>query len=160
MAQQKIENPEELLHYQIRSALTMEQHSLEALEELELAARDSKIKKLFSHHSDETREQIANLEKVFTLLEYEQTTAPSPATTGIKTQAAALLDKADSKLHNQIAVMSALGNEHFEITAYTGLVLLSESLKVADVAKLLQDNLDQEQHTSEELLSTLKELTQ
>ena len=39
MAQQKIENPEELLHYQIRSALTMEQHSLEALEELELAAR-------------------------------------------------------------------------------------------------------------------------
>ena len=108
MAQQKIENPEELLHYQIRSALTMEQHSLEALEELELAARDSKIKKLFSHHSDETREQIANLEKVFALLEYEQTTAPSPATTGIKTQAAALLDKADSKLHNQIAVMSAL----------------------------------------------------
>ena len=98
--------------------------------------------------------------EVFTLLEYEQTTAPSPATTGIKTQAAALLDKADSKLHNQIAVMSALGNEHFEISAYTGLVLLSESLKLADVAKLLQDNLDQEQHTSEELLSKLKELTQ
>ena len=68
MAQQKIENPAELLHYQIRSALTMEQHSLEALEELELAARDSKIKKLFSHHSDETREQIANLEKAFALL--------------------------------------------------------------------------------------------
>ena len=85
MAQQKIENPEELLHYQIRSVLTMEHHSLEALEELELAARDSKIKKLFSHHSDETREQIANLEKVFALLEYEQTTAPSPVTTGLST---------------------------------------------------------------------------
>lgn len=159
MTQQKLESPEELLHYQIRSALMMEQHSLEALEELEAAARDSKVKKLFSHHSDETREQIANLEKVFTLLEYDQSTAPSPATTGIKTQAAALLDKADPKLHNQVAVMSALGNEHFEISAYTGMVLLPKSLKATDAAKLLQENLDQERHTSEELLSLLKELT-
>lgn len=160
MAQQRLATPEELLHYQVRSALTMEQHSLEALDDLHAAAKDKKVKKLFSHHADETREQVANLEKVFTLLDYNQSTAPSPATTGIKTQAAALLDKSDPKLHNQIAVMSALGNEHFEISAYSGLVLLSSSLGETDATKLLQDNLDQEQHTSEELLTMLKELTQ
>lgn len=157
MAQQTLDTPEELLHYQLRSALTMEEHSLEALSELHDAARDKKFKDMFSHHSDETREQIENLGKVFQLLEFHQSTAPSPATTGIKTQAAGLLEKADAKLHNQIALMSALGNEHFEISAYQGLILQTDALGVAEASKLLQDNLDQETHTSEELHTALKE---
>ena len=87
MAQQKLETPEDLIHYQLRSTMTMENHSLEALEELHGVAKDKKIKKLFSHHMDETREQISNLQKVFKLLEFDESTAPHPATTGIKKQA-------------------------------------------------------------------------
>ncbi|MFD5598573.1 ferritin-like domain-containing protein [Leucobacter sp. NPDC058333] len=157
MAQQQISTPEDLIHYQVRSALTMEQHSLEALDELHAAAKDAKIKKLFSHHADETREQIANLTQVFKELGFDESSAPSPATTGIKNQAAALLEKAEPKLHNQIALMSALGNEHFEIAAYSGLILQATTLGASGAAKLLQENLDQEQHTSEELLSALQE---
>lgn len=158
MTQQTLATPEELLHYQVRSALTMEHHSLEALGDLQAAAKDSKVKKLFSHHADETKEQIANLERVFELLEFKETTAPSPASTGIKNQASSLLEKAEPKLHDVIAVMSALGNEHFEISAYTGLVLQARSLGSDDSAELLQANMDQEVHTSEELRTALQDL--
>jgi len=158
MAQQTLDTSESLLHYLIRSTLTMEHHSLEALDELHSAAKDSKVKKLFSHHADETKEQIANLEQVFALLEFDVSSAPSPASTGIKNQAAALLEKAEPPLHDVIAVMSALGNEHFEIAAYGGLILQTEALGAPDAAKLLQQNLDQETHTSEELRTTLQEL--
>ncbi|MCW2288367.1 ferritin-like metal-binding protein YciE [Leucobacter luti] len=158
MAQQKLETPEELFHYQLRSARTMEQHSLESLDELHAAVSDTKLKKMFSHHADETREQIDHLEQVFALMGYDLTTAPSPATTGIKNQAAGILEKADSKLHNQIALVSALGNEHFEISAYTALIFQAQALGNADAAKLLTDNIDQEIHTSKELRSTLKEM--
>ena len=158
MSQQHLETPEDLMRYQLRSAMTMEQHSLEALDELHGAAKDKKIKKLFSHHAEETREQIANLEKVFALLGIEPSTAPSPASTGIKNQAAGLLEKADAALHDQIALMSAMGNEHFEISAYQGLIAQATSLAVTDGVQLLQDNLDQEQHTSEELHTTLQSL--
>lgn len=136
----------------------MEQHSLEALGELHEAAKDRKIKKLFSHHADETREQIDHLNQVFGLLDVKDSTAPSPATTGIKKQAASLIEKAGPKLHNQITLMSALGNEHFEISAYSGLIVQARSMGAADAAKLLQENLDQEVHTSEELQSALEEL--
>lgn len=158
MSQRRLGTPEDLIRYQLRSALTMEQHSLEALDELHTAARDKKVKKLFSHHADETREQIANLERVFELLGVKRTSAPSPATTGIKNQASSLLEKAEPKLHNQIAVMSALGNEHFEISAYSGLMMQADALGMNDAVELLQDNLDQEVHTSEELQSTLQDL--
>ena len=158
MAQQKIESPEELLHFQLRSALTMENHSLEALSELESAAKDKKVKKLFSHHSDETREQIANLEQVFELLGLKGSTAPSPATTGIKNQAASLLEKAAPKLRDQIALMSAMGNEHFEIASYSGLILQTDALGSGEASALLQANLEQERHTSEELYSALQEM--
>lgn len=158
MTKQTLDTPEELLHYQLRSALTMENHSLEALDELHSAAKDKKIKKLFSHHSEETREQISNLEKIFAHLNYEVTSAPSQATTGIKNQAASLIERVDSKLHDQVALMSALGNEHFEIASYNGLILSAQSLQAVEAAQLLQQNLDQETHTSEELRGALQEL--
>lgn len=158
MAQHQLQNPEDLFHYQLRSALTMEQNSLEALQELEKAARDAKVKKLFSHHADETKEQIENLGEVFELVELKESTAPSPASTGIKNQAASLLEKADESLHDQVALASALGNEHFEMAVYDALILQANALGAGDAAKLLTANMDQEVHTSEELHSALKEI--
>lgn len=158
MVQQKLETPEELFQFQLRSAATMEQHSLEALAELHSAAKDSAIKKMFSHHADETREQIENLNQVFQLLDWKQSTAPNPATTGISKQAVSLLDRTVGKLHNEVALVSALGNEHFEISTYQALILQARSLGSEDAVGLLSANLDQEVHTSQELLKALEEL--
>lgn len=158
MAQQTLETPEELLHYSLRSVLTMENHSLEALAELKNAAQDKKVKELFNHHADETREQIENLSKVFRLLQWEPSTAPSPATTGIKNQAASLLERSDKKLHDQIALMSAMGNEHFEIASYGGLIECTNAMGLSDASALLSANLEQEVHTSDELERYLQHL--
>jgi len=121
MVQQKLETPEELFQFQLRSAATMEQHSLEALAEL-------------------------------------QSAAPNPATTGISKQAVSLLDRTVGKLHNEVALVSALGNEHFEISTYQALILQARSLGSEDAVGLLSANLDQEVHTSQELLKALEEL--
>lgn len=158
MVQQSIDSSEELFHYALRSILMMENHSLEALEELSAVAQDSRVKKLFTHHMDETNEQIDNLTQVFTLLDAEATTAPSPATTGIKNQAASLLERTDKQLHDQVALMSAMGNEHFEIASYSSLILAADSLGLSDASRLLQANLDQEKHTSKELQSCLRDM--
>ena len=67
MVQQTLTTPEELLRFQLRTAMTMENDSLAALGELAKAARSAEIKKLFRHHADETKDQIANLREVFRL---------------------------------------------------------------------------------------------
>ena len=158
MVQQTLQTPNDLLHFQLRTALTMENDSLAALGDLARAAKSAEIKKLFRHHADETKEQIANLQQVFRLLELKESTAPSPSTKGISKQAVSLLERSAPKLRDQVALSSALGNEHYEISAYQALIVPSSALGLADVVKLLQANLDQEVHTSEELQTTLQHI--
>jgi ferritin-like metal-binding protein YciE len=158
MVQQTLKSPTDLLHFQLRTALTMENDSLAALGELAKAARSAEIKKLFRHHADETKEQIENLHKVFQLLELKASTAPSPSTKGISRQAASLLERSAPKLRDQVTLSSALGNEHYEISAYQALIVPTSAMGLPDVVSLLQANLDQEVHTSEELQTTLQQI--
>ena len=156
MVQQTLKSPSDLLHFQLRTAMTMENDSLAALGELAKAARSAEVKKLFRHHADETKEQIANLQQVFKLLELKESTAPSPSTKGISKQAVSLLERSAPKLRDQVTLSCALGNEHYEISAYQGLIVPTSAQGMSDVVALLQANLDQEVHTSEELKSTLE----
>ena len=158
MATQTLDTPDELLHFQLRTALTMEDDSLAALGVLEKAAKSAKLKKMFKHHSDETKDQIENLHKVFKLLDFKQTTAPSPSTKGISKQAESLIKRSDDSLLDQVVLSSALGNEHYEIAAYKSLIIPVSKMGLADAAALLTDNLEQETHTSEELRAELERM--
>lgn len=158
MVRQSLESPGDLLHFQLRTALTMENDSLAALGDLASAAKSAEIKKLFRHHADETREQIANLQQVFRLLELRESTAPSPSTKGISRQAASLLERSAPKLRDRAALASALGNEHYEISAYEALLVPVAAMGASDAAALLQSNLDQETHTSEEIRTKLQSI--
>ena len=158
MATMTLDTPTELLHYQLRTALTMEDHSLAALGELADAAKSAEIRKMFTHHADETKEQIANLHEVFKLLDLRDTTAPSPSTTGITRQAESLISKAGDALLDQVVLSCALGNEHYEISAYQSLIIPLTAMGMPDAVKLLQANLDQETHTSEELQAMLQKI--
>lgn len=158
MVQQTLDTPDELIRFQLRTAVTMENDSLAALKELAAAAPSAEIKKLFRHHAEETQEQLENLGKVFELLDLRQSTAPSPSTKGISKQAASLLERSAPKLRDQVAVASALGNEHYEIAAYNGLIIPLTAMGASEAVALLQANLDQETHTSEELRTTLQTL--
>ncbi|MGX5696403.1 YciE/YciF ferroxidase family protein [Agromyces soli] len=158
MPKQTLDTPEQLLHFQLRTALTMEHDSLAALGELGAAVKGAEIKKLFRHHADETREQIANLQRVFELLELRESTAPSPSTKGIGKQAASLLERSAPKLRDQAALASALGNEHYEISAYQALLVPVRAMGAVDAGRLLQANLEQEEHTSEEIRTTLQSI--
>ncbi|WP_203136457.1 YciE/YciF ferroxidase family protein [Microbacterium sp. JZ31] len=158
MSQTHLETPEDLVRFKLRTAMSMEEDSLASLLELAEAAQTADIKKLFRHHADETREQIENLRKVFQLLEVPESTAPSPSTKGINKQAKSLIQRSAPELRDQVTLAAALGNEHYEMAAYEGLILPVTALGATDALKLLQDNCDQEIHTSEELSDRLKEL--
>lgn len=157
MSQNMLESPQDLLRFQLRTARTMEDDSLAAVTELAQAARSADVKKLFRHHADETKQQIENVRRVFELLEIPESSAPSPSTKGISKQAKSTLARSTAKMHDQVALAAALGNEHYEISAYQALILSVGSAD-AEATRLLQENLDQEVHTSQELFSKLREL--
>ena len=158
MSQITLETPADLLRFQLRMARTMEDDSLAALGELESAATSSEVKKLFRHHADETKQQIENLTRVFRLLELPESTAASPSTKGISKQAQSLIARSAKSLRDQVTLSAALGNEHYEISAYESLLVAVQSTGQAEALTLLQENLDQETHTSEELRTRLQSM--
>ncbi|HWU46022.1 MAG TPA: DUF892 family protein [Humibacter sp.] len=152
------EKPDELFEYRLGMAMTMEHDSLDMLRELEMAARSDEVKYLFSHHAQETQQQIANLEQAFRLLNIEPNDAPSPTSKGLAKEGTSLIRKSDDALHDDVALSAALGTEHFEISTYQTLIVSAEAIGAPEVARLLTENLEQEKHTSEELEQTAKKL--
>ncbi|MCX7522050.1 ferritin-like domain-containing protein [Microbacterium sp. STN6] len=148
--------PQELFGYQLATTMTMENDSLDMLKELEGAAQADEIKKLFAHHQDETRQQIANLERIFELLDIEKNAEPSPTTKGLAKEGSSMIGKTDPKLVDSVALSAALGTEHYEMSVYESLITMAEAMGAAEVQELLQENLQQEQHTADELNAAAK----
>ena len=156
MATATLTTADDLMLMQLRTALTMEADSLAALADLERAAKSADVKKMFKHHAGETKEQIENLHKIFEMLGMKATPAPSPSTKGISKQAGSLITKSAPKLRDQVTLSCALGNEHYEIAAYQNMIIPALAMGGDAIASLLQANLDQETHTSEELKAELE----
>lgn len=152
------DKPQDLFNYQLAMALTMEHDSLDMLRELEMAAQSDEVKSLFSHHADETEEQIANVERIFEILDIERHEEPSPTTKGLAKEGKSLVGKTDPSLIDNVVLSAALGTEHFEISTYETLIASADAMGAPQVKALLEKNLEQEKHTSEELSSMAKKV--
>ena len=99
---------------------------------------------MLDHHATETRHQIENLEKVFSLLGEAANDSPSPTTKGLAKEGAATIKKTDPSILDAVVLSGGLEAEHYEIAVYQVLVTGAKARGAHDAAALLQENLDQE----------------
>jgi ferritin-like metal-binding protein YciE len=157
---EKLNSGGELFSYKLGATLTMEQDVLEMLGNLEDEAHSPELKALLNHHADETRQQISNIEQAFKALGQDPDDHPCPAIQGIDKEGKATLKKADEGLADVVILSGATETEHHEIAVYEGLITQAEAMGNQQIARLLQQNLEQEQHTLDEVKQALqKQLT-
>ena len=157
---EKLKTPRDVFHYKLGAALTMENTVLEMLGNLEEAAQQDHLKQQLSHHAEETRQQIANLERAFGALGEEPDDSPCPAIQGIDKEGKANIKKADDSVIDAVILSGAAETEHHEIAVYEGLITEAEAMGKQDIVRLLQQNLEQEQHTLEEIKQATQQLAQ
>ena len=155
-----ISDPQQLFEHKLGAALTMEQTVLEMLKTNESEAQDSKVKQQFAHHREETEGQIRNLEQVFSSLGGSAKKQPCPTIDGLKTEAEQMISMTSKELIDDVLVGGACETEHHEIAVYEGLITKAEAMGQEDVVALLQENLEQEQHTLRELQTAARGLAQ
>ena len=146
-----IETPRQLFTHKLGAALTMERTVLDMLGQLEEAARSQELKQQLHHHADETRQQITNIEQAFAALGTEVDDKPCPAIEGIEKEGQSMIKMADEPLVDAVILGGAAATEHHEIAVYEGLITKAEAMGEQDIVALLQENLEQEQHTLEEV---------
>ena len=153
---ERLNTPEEAYNYKLGAALKMEHTVLEMLEDNIEHAQEARLKELFRHHQDETREQIVNLEKVFGLFGWEPDDSPCPAIEGIQKEGKANVKKTGDSIVDSVILEGAAETEHHEIAVYESLIINARALGQPDATSLLESNLEQEQHTLEEVSSALE----
>ena len=154
----KLNNPREVFGHTLGSALTMEQDVLEMLADLEDESQRNELKQQFRHHADETRQQIANIEQAFRAMGEEPDDSPCPAIKGLEADAKANIKMADDSVVDDVILAGAAATEHHEIAVYQTLITHAEELGQPEVVQLLQQNLEQEQHTLEEVTQAQRQV--
>lgn len=156
----EIKDARKLFVHQLGEALNMERTVLTMLKRNEEAASDSEVKQLFGHHRDETEGQIANLEQAFSTLGEKPEGHTCHAMDGMKEEAQDVMEKVAPELLDGALASGATHVEHYEIATYNGLITHAEALGEQDVVALLQENLEQEQHTLQEVERASQRLAQ
>jgi len=149
---ERLNTPEEAYNYKLGAALKMERTVLDMLDDNVDEAHDERIRQLFRHHQDETRQQIANIEQAFAIFGWEVDTSPCPAIEGLEKEGKANAKKTDDALVDDVLLQSAAEVEHHEIGVYENLIINARAMGRADVVRLLEQNLEQERHTLREVL--------
>jgi ferritin-like metal-binding protein YciE len=158
---ERLNTPQEAFNYKLGAALKMEHTVLDKiLDDSVDEAQDERIKQLFRHHADETRQQIGNLEQVFALFGWDVDDSPCPAIEALHKEAKTNVKKTDDALVDSIILSGALETEHHEIAVYEGLITQARAMGREDVCTLLEQNLRQEQHTLEEARSALQRVAE
>jgi ferritin-like metal-binding protein YciE len=147
----QIGDPKQLFQHKLGAALTMEQTVVTMLQELEGKAREDELKQQLSHHRQETEGQIRNLEQAFTALGTTAQRQPCPVIDGLEKEGKELLKQTSTELHDAVILSGCAEVEHHEIAVYDGLITFAEQLDADDVVALLEENLEQEEHTLKEV---------
>jgi ferritin-like metal-binding protein YciE len=148
----QISDPQQLFEYKLGTALGAEKKVLTMLKTMEEKAQAAELKQGFERHREETEGQIRNLERALEAIGGASTAHQDPVANGIAEHAESMLGRVDESLVDAVLAGGAAETEHHEIAAYESLITMAEAMGAEDVVVLLQENLEQEQQTLQEIV--------
>ncbi len=146
--------PRELFLHELGDILFAENLLVKTLPKLAEEATDAKLREGFEHHLTETRQQVENLKTIFDSLGEQPKPERCPGIEGIKAEHDEFMSEQHPSPEICDLFLTGAGarTEHYEIAAYSGLIVSAKALGESEAAKLLGENLKQE----EEALKTLE----
>jgi ferritin-like metal-binding protein YciE len=146
----KLKTLDDLLIHDLKDLYSAESQLIRALPKMAKAASSPSLKQAFTEHLEVTKAQKERLDQVF------QTIGASPR--GMKCKAMEGLieegqdmiqEDGDPTVKDAGLIGSAQKVEHYEIAGYGTVAAMAELLGKTDIAKLLQQTLQEEKQTDE-----------
>ncbi len=149
---------EKLFLDELRELYGAEKHQTLLLPLLKKAASSLKLQNMLANHLDATREHIARLEEIFTLLGAKPEDRQSEALLGIGREAETVIDTTEKGTATRDVglVVAAQKLEHYEISTYGSLAQLARTMEYDDILDILEMTLYEEKE-ADDLLTALAE---
>tara|TARA_R110002020_G_scaffold301038_1_gene516555 strand:+ start:158 stop:640 length:483 start_codon:yes stop_codon:yes gene_type:complete len=143
---------EDLFEHQLKDLYSAEDQLTKALPKMAKNAKDSKLKKAFEDHLEETKNHKKRLEEVCKELDIKPTGETCKAMEGLIKEASDFLEEdADDDVFNAGLIAEAQRVEHYEISGYGTAVRYAKELGHDKIAKKLQETLDEEYAADDKL---------
>lgn len=143
---------DDLFYDTLKDIYYAERKILKTLPKMARAAQSPELKAAIEKHKDQTEGQIERLQQVFELIGKRAQGKTCDAIEGIIAEGEEILDeyKGTAALDAGI-ISSSQAVEHYEITRYGTLKRWAETLGLQDAANLLDQTLQEESQTDEDL---------
>jgi ferritin-like metal-binding protein YciE len=143
--------PRELFLHELGDIYYAESQIVKKLPKMIDEASDRELAQGLEKHLGETKQQISNLERVFSELGERAKGERCPGIEGIAEEHDLFMaeHKPSPELADMFLAGAAARVEHYEIAAYNGLIEMAKGLGEDSSAKLLRENLAQEEHALE-----------
>ena len=143
---------QEKLLDEVRDLYHAEKQLLKALPKMAKASSHDDLREAFESHLEETREQVTRLEEVFAAMGEKVRAKNCPGMAGIIEEGSELMKEEEAGAVLDAALIAAAQRvEHYEIASYGTARTLAEQLGHTNVARLLQETLDEESAANEKL---------
>ncbi len=137
----------DLLHHELADLYDAEHRICEALPKMAEAASNPELKKAFRNHLEETEHQITRLEDAFAALECKPERQACDGMKGLLKEGEHVLEgKLRGSVKDAALISAAQRVEHYEMAGYGSAKAFALVLGHEDIARLLQQTLDEEGH--------------
>ena len=145
-----IKNLQEKFINELGDIYDAEHQFLKGQEEMLQNATDPTLQQMITTHIEQTRQQIQNLEQVFSALGQQAQREMCAGAKGIVTEGQKLMKETASNPELRDCAIGGADSkvEHYEISSYRGLITAAELMGQQGVVNLLQQNLEQEESTA------------
>ena len=152
----EIATPRELFIHELGDILYVERDlASTTLPQLIGEVKDAEFREALENHLEETRQHVANVEKVFEIFDEEPQAEECPGFEGLKTEHAELVSDTSADLIDAVDLGAAARTESYEIAAYEGLRRMAKAMGEDEAVELLDTNLAQEK----EALRTVEKIS-
>ena len=148
----RMESLQELYIDELRDIYDAEQQLVKALPKMAKAATNEELRAAFEQHLEQTEEHVARLERVFEELGEKPKRKTCEAMKGLVEEGKQLMEEdADEDVMDAGLIAAAQKVEHYEIATYGTLRTYAEMLGFDEQADILQETLDEEKDTDDNL---------
>lgn len=156
-----VQSPQDLFFYDLCTMYDVERKLVQILPELAKESQDKQVSEAFSHHQQETRQHVQNLEQCFQILGRSPLALESRTVAGMKEDHDAFVQQRPSSQELTLFDIAAGSqSEYLEIAAYQNLIREAKTLGLQECIPLFQQNLQQEEAAARTLAGLAQQLGQ
>ena len=156
-----MQTPQDLFVHELSDIQNAEQTIVQMLEEAQGLVQHPQLKEGLRLHAEQSRQQAQRVQQVFQQLGVQPHSVQCHAVQGLYQELQeARQARPSPEVLEGLVVGGACKTEHYEIAAYTGLIEKARAMGQTEAARLLQQNLQEEQQMLQQVEQISRQLTQ